>query len=245
MFSTLGGIIISGFSASSLIDSIYTLGKINDNKNTLISESIDYSKINFSKNGTKCIVAIHNTQKAGVLKIYNKRVQINTKTVVDKNGMKKIDVDRIITWDKCFSGGINLNMGLNTFVPPPIKNIIYDKNATVSINSTSDGLCDILTNTYGIKHICLPNSKELSVNFMSLENKKVFAYGAVVDDKLDKTDIHTNEKKFVAEFMGLSKVAIANKVFEKEHQQNDCKIILSTIGIVSGVCIMVVSTIKN
>lgn len=234
----IGGL-ISGISTKFLLASMNEIEAVNEKKQKIIHDTIKSDDLKLQLEGKKCMISIKNMQRAGILEILQKKIYVNERLIIDSSGIKKIEIDRSINWEKCKREAVNLNMGLNWFVPPNIENVVTHCESSISINAKNNkALSEAIENIYGIKYV-FPANDQFIANFLSLEGKEVFAYGSVI-----KENNGTKNNKFKAEFMGLSQKTLANKIFEKEQLEIDQKFAFSTIGLVSGVVVILVSSFK-
>jgi hypothetical protein len=226
MLGIVTGVAIGGYSAKVFYDTTKESQQLYNDKSTLISKTFHFSSLAFQQPGS-CITLIDNKSKAGLLKIIEEITQVTTRTVLLPNGTVQMETDRSVRYDECVTHGINLNMGMKKFIPPPdLTNVLVDKKSAITISAaTSKGLSDALVNTYGINFVFSPSSSYVA-KYYSLESKKVWAYGKVKSEQSGKV--------FVAECMGTDINRVANRAFAERQSDVDTKYIVSSIGMIVG-----------
>lgn len=231
--SVAGGAVLSIYSAKHINKSMIKSEQISNDKKALISGIKKYDQLQSQPVDVKCLLEIDNKTKSGILEILRKKYINYERIILDSEGrIKKINTGTSYEWVEYDTKSVNLNMGLNNFIPPDIEGILYDPSLVTTTNSKNGKtLADALKNSYNID-LSLPENEEYSAEFMSLQGKKIYAYGTVYNAT---NEWHLNTKNFQAIYMGTHVDSVADKVFKSEQIKNDQNLVMSVFGLTCGI----------
>lgn len=204
--------------------------KMNELGNTIVEhKNLDrHNHFNKANNKDNIIVSIQNNTLAGVLDIFEERKRVDI--IIGSNA--KVYIDKEDYMDRLMSKNINLNLGMNTIVPPNnAGNILFNSRDKVTFSSeNAQGMVNELKNKYNFDVNLMINKKYIA-EFSSFENKKVYMYGRTISDN-----------KFKAQIMSTSVKKITERVYEDQINNSMFKLGISTFGVICGI---IICTIKD
>jgi hypothetical protein len=221
MIGYVCGSMIFGSSGYLVVNSIKLQNELHEKKNKLKENVISFDKFEDMKDNDKCIVFINNTLQAGILNILEQKIKTSN-VIIDLN--YKIHKKNEEHWEKLFSKKLNLNFGKHKFYPPlNNSDILYTSHDIIRMTSMySSTMTSLLKKTYNLD-ISLPQHKNYAAQFISFEDKTVYAFGEKI-----------NNDKFYAQIMGTNFDQVANKVYEPDMNIIDLKLMIGVSGIALG-----------